>query len=206
MPHPCASCITAAGAGTLPASPEPTKSCSLSLWRTRMVSGRSRSTTPCIESGTKASVARSAHSARRPGQEKKYQNLRRQRRTTVQDDIADGAGSRRDARLMPFVPARHQGGHEESNGSPAQGPSRSPRQTQRRAPRPKQEEAQGKIAHEMAAFSDVVMHYLEARQIQTDEKMKQWKENSAGVFGRKPISGLDRDERHPQKRSNPGLK
>jgi hypothetical protein len=49
------------------------------------------------------------------------------------------------------------------------------------------------------------MHHLEAGQIQTHEEVKQWIQKSTGVFGRKRIGGLDRDQRHPQQRGNPGF-
>ena len=57
----------------------------------------------------------------------------------------------------------------------------------------------------MAELPDVVMPHLKADQIQTDEEVKQWIENSTGVFGGKPVGGLNRDEGYPQQRSNPGL-
>jgi hypothetical protein len=57
----------------------------------------------------------------------------------------------------------------------------------------------------MAGFSDVVMPHLEADQIQTEEKVKHGIQKPACVFRGKRVSRLDRDERHPQERSNPGL-
>src|SRR5580704_4815241 len=154
----CASCNTRENAATLPTSLEATKNCSRSRWRTKTASGWLRNTTRCIDTydanvaprrlvrvGTKKlasskekasarevrpSIRRSNHSTRLPGQIKKYQNLRRQGRDTVQHDIADGAGSRGDESLMPFIQTRHQGRHEESDRGPTQRPSRSPRQTQ----------------------------------------------------------------------------
>ena len=76
---------------------------------------------------------------------------------------------------------------------------------QRGAPGAKQKEAQGKVAHKVAAFSDVVMHHLEAGRIQADQEVKQGVQKSAGVFCGKRIGGLDRDQRHPQQRGNPGF-
>lgn len=151
------------------------------------------------------SVTNSAHPLRSPGQKKKYQNLRCQRRETVQHDIADGTGPRRDESLMPFVQARHQGGHEECNRSPAHRPSRSPRQMQCSPPGAKQKKAQGKVAHKVAAFPYVVMHHLETCRIQTHQEMKQWIEKPSRVFGGERVRGLDRDQSHPQQRSNPGF-
>src|SRR5271167_1040307 len=58
----------------------------------------------------------------------------------------------------------------------------------------------------MPGFSDVVMPHLEAERIQTDEEVKYWIQKSARVFGGKRVAGLDRDQRYPQKRSNPSLK
>jgi len=73
---------------------------------------------------------------------------------------------------MPFVEARDHRGHEESNRGPAQRPARRPGQSQGIAPRAKQKKTQSKVTYKMAAFSDVVMHYLEAREIQSHEKVK----------------------------------
>src|ERR1700693_2805591 len=57
----------------------------------------------------------------------------------------------------------------------------------------------------MAAFSDVVMHHLEACRIQTHEEVKYGIKKSARVLGRKCVGRLNRNKRHPQQRRNPGL-
>jgi hypothetical protein len=76
---------------------------------------------------------------------------------------------------------------------------------QRGSPGAKQKETQRKVADKMSEFSDVVMPNLEPDQIQTEKEVKQRIEKSAGVLRRKPVGGLDRDQRHPQNRGNPGL-
>ena len=158
------------------------------------------------QSRRESSVADRRQSTRSPGQIKKYQNLRGQRRTTVQHDIADCAGSRREERLMPFVQARDQCRHEESSRRPAQRPSRSPWQAQRSTPGAKQEKTQGKVTHKMAELPDVVVPHLETGPIETDQEVQYGVENPACVLGGKPVGGFDRDQRHPQQRSNPGFK
>ena len=49
------------------------------------------------------------------------------------------------------------------------------------------------------------MHHLEGGRIQTHEEMKQWIQKTARVLGGKRVRGLDRDQRHPQKRRSPGF-
>jgi hypothetical protein len=187
-----------------------------------MASGWSRNTTRCTDDlshkwfrkghgfrvvnlSPKPSIEGRAHSPRLPGQIKKYQNLRRQGRAAVQDDIAECPSSRRQKSLMPLVQARNQRRHEECNRGPPQRPPRSPRQMQCGTPGAKQEKAQGKVSHKVATFPDVVMYHFEAGRIKSDEEMQKWIQNSASVLGRKPVSRFDSDEPHPQKRSNPGL-
>jgi len=151
------------------------------------------------------SVSDGDHSTRLPSQIKKYQKLRRQCRRTVQYNIFDCSGSRRDESLMPLVQTRDQHRHKKSNHGPTQSPGRSPRQTQRRTPGAKKKKTQGKVTHEMPAFPDVMMHHLEACRIQTHEEVKQRIKKSAGVLGGKRVGGFDCNQRHPQQRGNPRL-
>ena len=103
---------------------------------------------------------------------------------------------------MPLIEAGHDQGSNHSEASPTDRPPRVV-QGERFAPRSEQQDAQQSVAEHMPSLAHVEVPMLEAGMAKTEQIVKQGKENPAGVMRREPFRRFDRDDDHPQDRSDP---
>jgi hypothetical protein len=134
----------------------------------------------------------------------KNQRLGRNACTCVQNYILPSPGSRRKKTLVPFVEAGYESRPQNRDGCPAGGPLGIRHRRQGDANRAEKQNAQGRIAYNMSALSNVEMPALEALPIQMKQEVQHWIENPAGVMRGKQRCRFDGNHDEPQDRGDPG--
>jgi hypothetical protein len=168
-----------------------------------MGSGWLRSTTPCTEalvscwfpvsSQISKNVIRAlprncmwyhrgpARSNALPPQEDQY--LRCDSTTGIENHILPSSRAGWDEGLVPFIKARHEGCPEDRNRRPAQCPIRTIRAGQCSFPRAEKQNAEDAVPDHMPGLANVEMPNAKVFPIHAKKKMKDRRENPAGVVG-----------------------
>ena len=106
---------------------------------------------------------------------------------------------------MKLVQTSDQGGHDECDARPLDGPAPSLDKRNSGAPGAVEKEAQSEISAYVTGLADVEVPHLESCWSDIEDEMQNWIKEPAGVTGREPVGRLDGDEDKPQNRCDPGL-
>ena len=106
---------------------------------------------------------------------------------------------------MPLVEAGDEGGSEEGDDRPTDGPSRVSQGRKGLSPGAEKEDAEQAVTEDVSALANVEVPGLEVRQVHAEEIMQQGEEDAAGGVGGEIFRRLNSDDDQPQDGGDPGF-